>query len=348
MKNYLEKFGLKHHPFEPLESGGDKQLFSRLVDHPAYEKLVERGNTVVSGVPGSGRTAMAQRLAYGCRIDQDNRGAFYVGLSDSELSELGIEAAVERAAAAEALLGLAYKPSQLEALSQPEKISLVSAVEAARPGLLAYFLPQIKQAGSHLPVAETFCLPAVGLPNRPDSQRVTRVAEQIQRILDIGVNTSAGPGILEAVSQTLGPKEMMIAADFSQAPPPSEITDGLLAVAAAQTAPTSVKMFIRGDSPGEATVAAGEELRLEWQPDQLVNLLELRLGVASGGEFSNLAAISYMSDVEEKIVEIAGKGATPRDVLALAGYLLETHQRSGKERIIPDMLDEAAREWKRP
>lgn len=333
LSKYLKSVGLEHHPFEPLEASADWRLNQHSIEHPLLFDAWERDDCFIAGPPGSGRTTVVEQLLYECRLGKtykNNSRKFPVRLTGLELiSGKSIQDQAVRAAAVETMLELAYQPWEFEDLGDKDRADLVDAIESAAPGILNQFLPQIEELGSLIPLAEFSDLPASTLPGKADPERVRKMARQIGQLSrSEGRADKVPPSILDIVPGILGFNEIKLVADFQTTPSPDRLDeldsfhDELWKAGKKASLVTLVPLE---SNPGGRRYA---ENFTTWSEEQLVEVLRTRVKVASDGNFNGLSAISDPSmprDVEAEIVDESWKRGrqTPRDVLSLAGRVLE-------------------------
>lgn len=332
MAEYLESVGLQFHPFDQLEASADSRLTSYLIEHEVADKAWKSDDCSLVGESGSGRTAIAEGLLHDCRVGRDISEIFPILLrKNDQASGHGLE----RPAAIEALLQLAYQPEKFEVLGYKDRADLVGAIESASPGILDYFLPKFITTGSHLPVCEFFDPPSETLPNHPSQQRVIELAGQMRKLGQPENLARSVPSILDIVPAIFGLTGIKLIADFKESPTRGQLEelDRFYDSLSQQSIVSKVILVPAGPESG------GQEAELiNWSPEQLVDVLSCRIKRASGGEFNSLDGISDLGldDIENKIVnEAAVRGhRTPRAVLSLAKTLLELQAQSGAESLI--------------
>lgn len=347
---YLGIVGLQFHPFDRLEASADPRLLSYNIDHPIIHKAWAGDDCLLVGESGSGRTAIAEKLLYDCRVGKNRSRKFPIRLSGAELTspEKSIQDLAVYAAAVEMLMQLAYEPWEFEDLEPKGRSALVAAVESAAPGILNHFLPQILQEGSHLPIAKFADPPAETLPIPSDRERVRKMARQMRELNQAEDEAGGSPtSILEIVPGLLGFDEIKLVVDFQTVPSQSrleELDDFHNRLNRAGKV-SRVTLFPLGSNQGGRRYVDGFII---WSKKQLTQVLRARLFWASEGDFDSLSAISdpSISKVEDHVVDAAwGRGSqTPRAVLSLAKTLLElTVESTDRKRlqITKKVFDEA-------
>jgi len=333
LAEYLKFVGLKFHPFDQLEASADSRLISYDIGHEVGERAWKSKDSLLAGKSGSGRTAIAERLLYDCRVGKNSSSIFPICLREGELASDSMQDQVVRAAAAETLLELAYRPWKFEDLEFENKANLVAAIESAAAGIFDQFLPQILKAGSHLPIAEFVDPPARALPRPSNSRIVKEMARQMQKLNQAdNLASKSFPSILDIIPGILGLEEVKLIADFSKSPDPKQLGE-LDRLRDRLSRKIEVSKVIL--APVGSGLKGQEAELISWYPDQLIDVLRSRMRVASGGEFDSFNAICDpgISEIEDKIIdETASRGHhTPRAVVSLAKTLLELQAQSGDQ-----------------
>ena len=345
---WLHSVGLDFNPFTPLEAGADPRLSTYLVDHDVFPLLWGNWPTALFAPSGGGKSAFRVRLAYACRAGQDGRRIFPVvyPLPDGPLSLDEHLQIISRVAVQELLLELAWRPGWFEKLDTPARREIRRAFDWNAPGLLAHFLPQLRQAGSPAPAVEAFDPSAAHLPNPPTPARVRNLCEALQAL---PVTTEPAPPLnerfqhlLKVLLSILKREAIYLLIDGVDAYPET-IKSPLTALtwlrplvdqfSTWEVQKLYPKLFLpqeleRNLKKSFARLTSQVKCaKIEWTSERLVELLRFRIQAASGGAFNSLDAISHpsLSQVERTLV--AQVPPIPRELLVLTGRLLSEHVR---------------------
>lgn len=349
-RSWLKRVGLSFDPFVPLDAGEDTRLSTYLIGSDIFEKVLWGDwHSFLFAPQGGGKTAFRVRLAYECRVGGENREVFAVPYHVPLASTIEEQAKVlGRAAAAELLLEIAYRPQRFEDLLDDVKADVKSVLEWNAPGLLDQFLPQLNATGSPLPLIESFDRSATHLPNLPDSRRVLALVEALTTLHSAPppprLNAVQGLNrLLKLIRNDLKFEAVYILLDGIDSYP--ETTHDLRAMMRVlrpilklmhtlEQRSVFLKAFLPEQLSRSNTIARPGKLTrgvksatILWNSEQLIDLLRVRVRAASHGEFDSLDAISDpgLRGIEELLVEEAQP--LPREVLALAHHLLTEHCR---------------------
>lgn len=321
LAEYLEAVGLSFNPFDGLEASADSRLISYLIDNEAFEKIWQsKGDYNLGGESGSGRTAIAERMAYECRTASDGKHIFPVILGESNLLAGDMKRSFYAAAGLGVLLEAVYHLEKFDRQSPAERLEMINAIETAAPGAINHLLPQVVQKESLKPLSDLIDSSSSMLPNQPSANKIRQLANQIMDLNKSEAGKSV-PSIFDIITGPFGLSEIKLIADFSHGPSRDDLME-LDRVGDVLSGKTNVLKVVMAPS--------GENLQspmiLDWSSKQLEKILETRIGVASGGKLGSLDVLSDPSfvNVESKIVEAAvehGK-TTPRAVISLANRLL--------------------------
>lgn len=359
LPEYLRRVGFKFNPFEKLEASADPRLLTYLVGHWAFDDAWREGDVVIHGPTGSGRTAVAERLVHECRVGLNSRRVFPLLLRADGVRDKGVGGALRESAASELLLEMFYRPDVFGQLDARARREAVAAMEVASPGMLDRLLPRIDRAESYLPAVQEFDPAGVSLPNTPSPESVTEAAEEMLRIKnDLSDKEILRASPLEAAVAASGADEVMVIADIDRGQTEA-VMEGMRR--ARRKAPlkgkTVVKLLVSTEGSDKNEVLeiqkeAGDVLvsPLEWNPEQLVEVLQTRVKAASDGEFGSLDAISDrgVRQTEERIVSSLGNRSpevTPRDAIAFANLLLQAGAESGNNLLTKKIFHQVKREF---
>lgn len=182
-----EELGLYFDPFQHLDAGADPHLPAYLIDHGAFVDLWGDWPSFLFAPAGGGKTAFRVRLARACRVEQDGRRVFPVvfrlprPVAEGECpDEQAYFAALLQEMGAALLLLLVYRPDRFLGLPDSLRRKVRGALEEDFPGALDYYLSQLEDAGSLVPLAQAFDQTAVGLPAEPSAERVRTLCAAIR------------------------------------------------------------------------------------------------------------------------------------------------------------------------
>ncbi len=348
LNTWLHSVGLAFNPFIPLEAGVDPRLSTYLVDHDVFPLLWGDWPTALFAPAGGGKSAFRARLAYACRAGQDGRRVFPIvyPLPKGPLPLDEHLQIISQAAAEELLLELAWRPGWFEKLDAPARREIRRVFDWNAPGLLAHFVPQLRQAGSPAPVAEAFDASAAHLPNPPTPARVRNLCEALQALPD---TTEPAPPprerfrhLLKLLLTSLEREAVYLLIDGVDAYPET--------IASPPTALTWLrpllgqfcnwegqnlypKLFLPKELENNLKKALDRLTsqvrcaKIEWTPERLAELLRFRVQAASGGEFNSLDAISHPSLHRVERALVAAVPPIPRELLVLTSQVLSEHVR---------------------
>jgi hypothetical protein len=347
LNSWLRRVGLEFNPFAHLDAGDDPNLSTYLIGSNIFEdSLWGDWHSFLFAPSGGGKTAFRVRLAHECRVGGDRRRVFPIVYQlpqalDREQHLLGLG----RAAATELLLELAYQPQRFESLTRHAQAEVKAVLDENAPNLLAQFLPQLVDLGSPLPIIEYFDRSASHLPNLPDPARVRHFVAVLQRAR--AERMSLAPierfeHLLTVIQRLLGLESIYILLDgadgyFETARDPHAARRWIEPMLAITHDCESRSIFLKAFLPDSLLpvletkrpqlTSETKWTKISWRPDQLIDILRMRIRVASGGEFDNLDAISDpgLRHIERTLVEKAQP--LPREVLALANHLFIKHSR---------------------
>lgn len=325
---YLETVGLRFNPFGSLEASSDPNLISYLVNNEAFEKAWQsEGDSRITGESGSGRTAVAERLAYECRTASDRKKVFPVLLGgEQDLLTGNLETAVNRTAGLGVLLEVVYHPERFEGLNSGERLDVIHAIETAAPGAINHLLPQVIRKGSMKPLSELIDPSSSMLPNQPSAGNIKNLAGEIIKLNNPAEGKSS-PSIFDIITTHFGFTEIKLIADFPSEPTRESLgeLDRIGDVASKEAKVSKVVL-----SPAEEDHQS--QISIDWSPEQLSGILRARIGAASNGSFESLDGLSdpSLTHIEDKIVTEAGNRGkkTPRSVISLAARLLSESAKS--------------------
>jgi len=352
LTHWLNRVGLLFDPFTPLDAGDDARLNTYLIGSDIFEYVLWGDwHSFLFAPQGGGKTAFRVRLAHECRVGRDGRSIFPIpyrlttGMTPEEhLDQLG------RAAAAELLLELVHQPTRFERLSNGARRDVRQAIEAAAPGLLGQYLPQLDELGSPSPLVQAFDPSASHLPNPPHEQHVRTLVAAFAELQELARPSSEArqpfDRLLAIVCKELRYESVYILLDGVDDRPeaardPAFALRWLEPIGRLVHEREAPNVFLKaffpedfrhliGDSELSRLTGAVRSTSISWDAQQLIEMLRVRVSAASEGAFDSLDAISgpRLRHIERTLVEAAG--LLPRNVLALAHQLLVEHIRRTK------------------
>ncbi|MBN1136840.1 MAG: hypothetical protein JXM73_09650 [Anaerolineae bacterium] len=348
-QDWLSRVGLgMTNPFRHLDAGADPELSNYLVGHDAFRAIWHDSHAVVYAPLGGGKSAFRVRLAYACRVQEDQRRIFPILYLGPQPTAVSIDAHLEailKAAAHELLLALAYRPARFAALDSAGKQTVRRALDLNDPGLLSQFLPQLRRAGSLAPLVETFDPSAARLPApaRPDQVRALcdaleqtppaggPVAEPVpvNRRFDELINLLRNHLGYEAIYLLVDGVDAFVETG-SQPQRAIAVLEPLLArMAAWRKQRVYLKLFLPVELRKllRPLTKRTKAVIIRWKPESLTELLRARLRAASRGQFDSLDAISGPSLRGVESALIKATPPVPRDLLALVNELIGAHVR---------------------
>lgn len=375
---WLESLGLHCNPFDGKywDAGSDPFLSSYLVGHEAFRAICQDQPTLTFAPVGGGKTAFRVRLARACRVGESGRRILPVVYTLPKPQQLtGADGIYERhlhyilrCIVVELLFALSYHPDEFMTLRPLDRRRVASQLAANFPGDLALQLEQLADQGELLPLIKLIDPSADRLIAQPSTERLrtfcTALADEVRaasRQIDAvrGQTTvQRFQNLLALVRQTLAFQTIYLLIDGVDAYVESTTNQrrrlsDLLTPLLHQTSQWAsehlfVKYFLPLDllpavkfaemiQPG--TITNLKLVAIEWNPTSLNTVLQERLRFASNGRFTNLDAICAptLRGVHEKLLEVAGP--LPREVLALAEYLLMAHVTRLEEPALLEPID---------
>ena len=359
LQDWLQEVGLEFNPFLPLDASEDSRLSTYLVGHEAFADLWGDWSAILLAPAGGGKTAFRVRLAYACRAGEDGRAVFPIvyRFPHGPLTWEAHLEAIGRAAAHELLLTLAWRPGLFERLGQADRQEVHRAIEWNAPGLLDQLLPQIRRVGSPKPIVQLYDLSAGHLPNPPSPERVRALCDDLQALPLVSSPPSPSERFdhLRSLLSKLGYQAVYLLVDDVDAHKEvqQDLRTGLKWLRPLlENAPTLeergvyLKLFlpqgfeiVREDD--KLLTSQTKFVKIEWARQQLVQMLQSRVRVASKGEFHSLDAVSNpaLHHLEETLAEQAHN---PRALLDLSNTLLLAHVRREKPGALLDEQDLAS------
>jgi hypothetical protein len=347
LNDWLKAVGLEFNPFLPLEAGADSRLSTYLVGHEDFATLWGDWPAFLFAPAGGGKSAFRVRLAYACRAGEDGRRIFPIvyHLPRGPLSFDEHLHAINRAAAHELLLELAWRPGRFEMLGPKMRQEVRRLFDWNEPGLLDRFLPQLREDGSPMPIVQACDPSAAHLPNPPAPSHVRALCDALQALpkaIDAPSPRERFNHLLHVSLALLKRQAVYILVDSVDAHPetiqaPAEAFEWLCPLVDHSSTWVKRNVFLKlflpeelgnflQDKPNSLTIQI-KSAKIKWTPERLVQMLQARVQVASGGKFGSLDAISspVLHRVEETLIEKAAP--IPRELLVLAGRVLLEHVR---------------------
>jgi hypothetical protein len=382
LDDWLESVGLQFNPFDSryLDAGADSQLPAYLVGHDSFAAIWRDQSSFVFAPTGGGKTAFRVRLARACRVGQDGRRIFPIVYKMPSQTHLGTPRPtleqhlqfINRAAAFELLLTLAYQPAryfELEAKIQKVVCELLSTNLA---GTLTNLLAQLADKGNLRPLVDLFDPTAERLLTLPDPRYVRELCASLSQTLaqkpaeTKKSSTGHFEELLTLLKEVFRYQAVYVLIDgvdgHVEAATKPQISLSLLRPLLKETAawanqqiyakyflPTEFAPSISADEllfPGEATEL--KFVSINWTRTMLLELLQGRLRVASQGLFNSLDAISSPAlhgIIQEELITTS-RALLPREVLVLAERLLLEHVRRAEKPGLLEPADfETAKSW---
>jgi hypothetical protein len=329
-----------------LDAGADPDLSRYLVRHDVFRTIWQDSPSVVFAPAGGGKSAFRVRLAYACRVEEDERRVFPISYTAPEPTAMSLGVHLEailRSAAQELLLTLVYRPARFAILDEAGRQAVRRVLDQNAPGLLRHFLPQIERAGGLIPLVETFDPSAARLPAPPSPYEVRALCAALERIppvRDIPPASQRFHDLIHLLLNVLDFEAVYLLVDGVDAFPET--------ISEPHTAMTVLKPLLeRMDAWAEQQVFLKlflpTELRralprrrltkrakvaiIEWKPESLVKVLHTRLRAASRGEFDSLDAISAPSLRDAETELLAAVPPVPRELLVLINRAIIEHIR---------------------
>jgi len=345
---WLRFVGLEFNPFIPLEAGADARLSSYLVGHEAFAALWGDWPAFLFAPAGGGKSAFRVRLAYACRAEEDGRRVFPI-VYHLPPGPLAFEAHLHhicRAAAHELLLELAWRPGWFEGLEAEARQELRRTFDWNAPGLLDQLLPQVQDAGAPLPVTINYDPSAAHLPNPPSAARMRALCDALQFLPP--ALESPPPvqerfsRLLQALFSLLGRAAVYLLIDSVDAhletgQHPETAVEWLRPLIEHISMWADQRVFAKLFLPEglenllkknvKLLTLQTKSAKMKWTPERLVEMLQARVRVASGGEFHSLDAISSPALYQVEQTLIPHTPLNPRELLTLTGGVLVEHVR---------------------
>ncbi len=378
-KLWLKDLGLQFNPFDLsyLDAGKDPQLPAYLIGHESFTAIWQNKTSFVFAPVGGGKTAFRVRLARACRVGQDGRRIFpiiykmpsptrlkgTIPYLDKHLTY------INHAAAQELLLTLAYNPTLFLESDINERTKICELLTTNLPFDLENYLQQLSDKGTLMPLVELFAPTAERLFTLPHPDEVRRFCSGLMEVSQ----PSSAPTIVKQkktanerfeelvqfLQEILGYEAVYILVDGVDAHVEAitrpdfsiELIKPLLAetyqwarnnIFVKYFLPIEFDTLISLDAlafPGERTEI--DIVRIIWTQPMLEELLQERLRVASRGKFNSLDAIcspEMHGTIQEDLI-LATRSKLPREVLALAAYLLQARFRRTKESGLVESID---------
>lgn len=372
-KDWLrDELGLHFDPFEHLDAAGDPWLASYLVEGVGFQALWGDWPSFLFAPAGGGKTAFRVRLARSCRVEQDGHRVLAVLFSPPRPPGPGQAYVEERylrcllnAFAAALLLELTYRPDRLSRLTGPDQQGAVCFLEQQLPGSLDYYLAQLEESGSLVPLARAFDPTAIGMPGEPLPPRIRALCADIRELRGQGRTPEGVEPVLEwlmaLLAGPLGFEAVYLLVDGVDA----HVQEPLLVVRMLEPLLKRVRawqqqaLFLKSFLPKElfplleessqsVLTAPSEVAIIEWDRKSLVKVIRERLRVASEGMFDSLMALSVPDvapQIELRLAE-AVRPVLPREMLRLVQRVFYEHaRRVGPYGRLEQRDYEAAMEW---
>ena len=349
------ELGLRFDPFRHLDAGADPQLPAYLIDHGAFLDLWGDWPSFLFAPAGGGKSAFRVRLARACRVEQDGRLVFTIMFcpprptAEGEYPEKSayFEALLQQIGAA-LLLQLAYKPDRFLRLSAATRKEVRCIFERDFPGSLDYYLDQLEDMGSLIPLAQAFDQTAMGLPAEPSAERIRVLCAAIRETPFECSGPSAPQKRLHWITErlkNLGYESIYLLVDGVDAyvQNPSFAARLLYPLLDRLRAWADQAFFVKFFLPEELEpilkkthqtilTKPSRIIIIRWDKGLLARVIQERLYAASEGMYDSLEAISTRDTgghLEEHLAEIVYP-QLPREMLRLTQRVFHEHvQRVG-------------------
>jgi hypothetical protein len=381
-KQWLSQMGLNLNPFGYIDAGEDPFIPFYLIDHNQFEKINGDQPSFVFAPAGGGKTAFRVRLARECRAGWNKRRIFPIVFKPTEPGDpkgdkkRAIHQRTDflRYAARELFLYLAYSPYALDDMDAALRKAFLQTVTWDLDFSIAFYLEQMKTAGSLEPILAAFDPTARSLPNPPDKEDILYLYKKLNRyihetekpdeehrletLFDLILNKLRFEAIyilVDGVDAFLetgnNPRNALLSISW--------LLDNALAwsernIYTKYFLPKETQPFVEETNDFRPLTSKSKIITIKWDADALSEVIRRRLQEASGGKFDSLEAISDRalrasgrSPEEILIGELRRhKKFSPRSLIKAMDYLFACHVRDEqvREKLTPQDLT-AVREW---
>lgn len=382
LKLWLTNMGLNLNPFGYIDAGEDPFIPFYLIDHNQFKKISGDQISFVFAPAGGGKSAFRVRLARECRAGWNKRRIFPIifkptkpGFPKEKESRMTLQRTdLLRYAARELFLYLVYSPYALDEMDETLRREFIQTISWDLDFPIAYYLNQMKIAGSLEPVLAAFDPTARSLPNPPDKEDIQYLYKKlIHHIpeLEKPEEEIRLEALFDLIINKLKFEAVYILVDGVDAFPETENNphNALLSIswlldnAIVWTQrgvytkfflPKEIKSFVDQKHDFRLLTSKSKIINVKWDADALSEVIRRRLQEASGGKFDSLVAISdrplrasERSAEEVLIGELRRhKKLSPRSLIKAMNWLFLCHIRDGqvREKLTPQDI-QAVREW---
>lgn len=382
LKQWLTHMGLNLNPFGYIDAGEDPYIPFYLIDHDQFEKINGDQISFVFAPAGGGKTAFRVRLARECRAGWNKRRIFPIVFKPTEPGDpaedkeraLHQQTDLLRYAARELFLYLAYSPHALEEMDDTLRRIFIQTISWDLDFSIAFYLEQMKTAGSLEPILAAFDPTARSLPNPPDKADILYLYKKL-----ISHNPEAGKpdedhrleSLFDLILNKLKFEAIYILVDGVDAFPETEnhprrallsvswLLDNALAwskkcVYTKYFLPKEIQPYVKETTDFRLLTSKSKITIIKWDADALSEVIRRRLQEASGGKFDSLAAISdralraFGRSPEDALIgELRRyKKLSPRSLIKAMDRLFVCHVQNEqvREKLTPQDLT-VVREW---
>lgn len=353
--------GLSFDPFESLDASTDTRLSQYMVKRDVFDRLYEDRTFFVFAPPGGGKTTSRVWLTRACRTQYMRRRVLSVFLtlplaedSTSPPSWAQYAVALSHSTAASLLFDLvyqpsccsvrdfptlSYRPSRFLDLDKATRAMLRSLLERDLTIPINYLLEQLENAGSLLPISTAFDPPLTSLPDEPGRESVRAFCSAVRHTSPVAwpYPTEAWEQTIALLMTILDYKSVYVLVDWadSHIQEPEIIVRFLAPLLEKASDWAQMRIFAKYFLPDSVRLALDKTLpitneqceTIKWEPEDLVLVVQKRLGIASDGAFYSLSLISD-ADVNEDIELLMTRflsPCVPREMLRLVQMVFCSH-----------------------
>lgn len=374
--------GLNLNPFGYIDAGEDPFIPFYLIDHNQFEKINGDQPSFVFAPAGGGKTAFRVRLARECRAGWNKRRIFPIVFKPTEPGDpkgdkkraLHQRTDLLRYAARELFLYLAYSPYTLDDMDAALRKAFLQTISWDLDFSIAFYLDQMKTAGSLEPILAAFDPTARSLPNPPDKEDILYLYKKLishipesgkpdedyrlEALFDLILNKLKFEAIyilvdgVDAFLETENhPRNALLSVSW--------LLDNALAwsergIYTKYFLPKEIQPFIGETTDFHLLTSKSKIIIIKWDADALSEVIRRRLQEASGGKFDSLTAISDRAlrafGRSPEVILIGDlrrhKKLSPRSLIKTMDRLFACHVQDEqvREKLAPQDLT-AVREW---
>lgn len=382
LKQWLTHMGLNLNPFGYIDAGEDPFIPFYLIEHNQFKKINGDHISFVFAPAGGGKTAFRVRLARECRAGWNKRRIFPIIFKPTEPGDPNGDESwmllqrtdLLRYAARELFLYLAYSPYALDEMDDALRKIFIQTISWDLDFPLAFYLDQMKTAGSLEPILAAFDPTARSLPNPPDKEDILYLYKKLIRYIPESRKPDEEhrlEALFDLILNKLKFEAIYILVDGVDAFPETEnnpqnaifsiswllnnaIDWSRRNVYTKYFLPKEIQPFVDQTHDFRLLTSKSKVITVKWDADALSEVIRRRLQEASGGKFDSLAAISdralrasERSPEEVLIGELRRhKKLSPRSLIKAMDRLFICHIQDGqvREKLTPQDLT-AVRQW---